>query len=493
MEENSEPAAEVKEALDALELELAKTGELKESKDREVKLKQCCDCKQWSKCVYGARCPCAASGKNCTNCPSKRCSRPAGDQKNGVEAKAEKGVSVNEIADFEMEELKADSEDESADSMLRRQVLQLQKRVEALEKDRAAKNKELLAKDDLITSLARNLEAEAKTSRDLEARLQTMEEHLKVNNQLLREVMQRLEKGHSGLQISEEESERKEGPSRKRVREEDQASPSPPPQPRHLDSGLDYKHGPHHPEQERKALSMENKAVKQPVPKKLNGKDRENERENRRKKTLILKGLSKQEPSAVQDFLGKYDFAQSKDVQKVEFRQVNSQNWAFISFFSEDTVENIMRSKRKKLNKTSFYIQRDLNKETRAKERDNRLARKSQPLPQQLANVHEQRRSQIQMPPTTGSAQQGSSIINQQRQIPTTATANGHPNMTYFPNVRLAGAPQLTAVAPQQISHVRPLQYPMSNVLPYPLQLYNSSMGLYPGALAHPQNLNWGC
>ena len=235
---------EALDALDALDAEQAKTGELKENKDREVKLKQCCECKQWSKCVYGARCPCAASGKNCTNCPSKRCSR-AGDQKNGVEAKAEKGVNVNEIEDFEMEDCKADSEDESADSLVRRQVLQLQKRVEALEKDRAVTNKELLAKDELINSLARNLEAEAKNSRNLEARLQTMEELLKVNNQLLREVMQRLEKGNSGLRISEEaqeeESGQKGGSSRKRVREE--ASPSPPPQPRHLDSGLDISTG----------------------------------------------------------------------------------------------------------------------------------------------------------------------------------------------------------------------------------------------------------
>ena len=175
-----------------------------------------------------------------------------------------------------------------------------------------------------------------------------------------------------------------------------------------------------HPEQERNAHSMENKAAKQPVPKKHNGKDRESEREDRRKKTLILKGLSKQEPSAVHEFLGKYEFAQSKDVQKVEFRQVNSQNWAFISFFSENTVENIMRSKRKKLNKTSFYIQRDLNKETRAKERDNRLVRKSQPFSQQLTNVHEQRRSRChqrqEVPSRTAalSANRGRSRLRQQ-------------------------------------------------------------------------------
>jgi len=273
-------------------------------------------------------------------------------------------------------------------SLLRRQNLSLQRRVEVLEKEKATQRKELKASCDLVMTLSRSWQSEAHSSRALEERVMTLEQQLQGVNHLLSDLVERLSKKEDRGQRRRGESHEKkngaaeEDKARKRAREanSDLEEPSEPMDVDPQEEGLqlqaeskEAKDGPNSPKKLRVARQKDS------APKKLD-KNTDEEWEAKRMKTVILKGHSNPTRAAVVSFLGKYGFAKDQDVIKVENRKVNSMEWTFIQFNSAEIVDHIIKTKGKKLRDTSFYMQRDLSKAARTKQREERLKRKAQPL-----------------------------------------------------------------------------------------------------------------
>ena len=246
-----------------------------------------------------------------------------------------------------------------------------------------------------------------------------------------------------------------------------------------LEERKDGKDGPSSPKKLRMAQQ------KEPAVRK-GEKVREEEWEAKRRKTVILKGLTNSTRTAVVDFLVKFGFAREQDVLNVESRKVNLQEWSFIQFHSSRVVDNRMSTKAKKLRNTSFFLQRDLNKAARSKEREERLKRNAQPL---LKGVHPQRQAQIVWPAQADSPQ--SKIPHQPQQAvqtPAAISPNGQHNFPQFPNGRMVGAPPLRVE--QFPYYIRPgNQYQVANAGILPQSMY-SPLHPYPAPL-HPSG--WVC
>lgn len=491
-----------------------------ENADNERDEKKCCKCNPWSKCVYKAKCECSRSNHPCTNCPSKSCkndeehrnrkeaereARNAGGQRREVKEATvpAQSVAAEEIAPFEEEESEVELSSEE-ESLARRQYLALQRRVEVLEREKATLRKdfgkELKAASDLVMTLSRSLQSEAKSVRVLEERVMSLEQQLQGTNQLVSELLERLNKKEDRGQLRRLEGDEKAGvaekedKARKRAREADSDCDDPL-QPLGMDVDLqeenqqlpaeskDAANGPNSPKKPRVATHRE-QAIKKPE------RSTDEEWEEKRKKTVILKGLSNPSRTAVVSFLVKYGFAKEQEVVKVESRKVNSQEWTFIQFTSVRIVDHIILSKGKKLRNTSFFMQRDLSKAARTKQREERLKRKAQP-PQVLKGVHPQRQAQITWPPQADRSQQSIVSHNQPQQAvmqtPAAALPNGQHNLPQFPNGRMVGAPLQTGT--QQFPFfVRPgNQYQINAGL---LPLYNPP-SLYSPAPVHPSG--WAC
>jgi hypothetical protein len=362
------------------------------------------------------------------------------------------------------------------DSLVRQQVRALQERVESLEKERALQRKELKAlseekalrskelktANDLVMALSRNLQAETKAARVLEEKVGVLEQQVQGTNQLVVDLLDRLNKkeDHGQLRVvvrqEKVRADKKEDIAKKRGRDGgsdiDVEDPS---QPRLME--VDLQGGQQHSVESKNGKDGRDgpTSPKKPRPAARDGeRDTDEEWEAKRKKTVIFKGLPDSSHRAVVGFLAKYDFAKENNVMKVECRNVKSQKWIFVLFNSVRTVDHIMSTKAKKLKGMPIFAQRDLSKAARSKEREERLKRNAQP---QLIGVHPQRRAQIDWPAQPSSPQQ-SNIAQQQvtLQMPTVTPPNGQHNFPQVPNGRMVGAPPLR-VSPQQVPYyIRP-------------------------------------
>ena len=86
--------------------------------------------------------------------------------------------------------------------------------------------------------------------------------------------------------------------------------------------------------------------------------------EEKRKKTLILKGVTNPDYKKVLEVLEKFDLAKRDEVVRVRSQKVQGKDWAFITMPSEDVVDAVAR-RSFKLKGTSYYLQKDLSKEVR--------------------------------------------------------------------------------------------------------------------------------
>lgn len=105
----------------------------------------------------------------------------------------------------------------------------------------------------------------------------------------------------------------------------------------------------------------------------------------KRKKNMILRGLSNPTYERVVNCLEYYKIAERKDVVKVVQRRVGMVDWAFLTMVSSESAEASF-NKRLALKGTQLYIQKDLSRMERLKLKEEReKKRQSNGYPQRQA------------------------------------------------------------------------------------------------------------
>lgn len=391
----------------------------------------CCKCGPKHICRYRT-CHCVASSTDdekvyCTNCKAgPRCvNRPNKDNNLSRQAAPPAPIGSEIEEDPEPSAMKNEAE------VLRLCVAKLQKTVEELQAEskrqgRALKeqNEILREQKELITLIGQRLKEEVETRQSLES---------KITQFLADQKNREHEKRVQPMEMEAEKDEEAERVVRKRGREEIES------------------------EQESKRVRRDSKQELQPHPMEVTpsrGKDqkriqeenrgdvkegeadgdrpKEKQRSNdqweeKRKVTLILKGLASPGFRKVVDVLEQYSLARREDVVKVHRRNVQGNEWAFITLSSEEKVQSAIRN-RFKLKGTLLFIQKDLSKEVREKMKAERLAKRTHQVGLN-SFINPERQSQIQHPAPS----QASGVVE------TVPLVN---MVSQYPNARPVGVPQ---------------------------------------------------
>jgi len=98
-------------------------------------------------------------------------------------------------------------------------------------------------------------------------------------------------------------------------------------------------------------------------------------REEKRERTLILKGMVSPTESSVRKVLQSFQISQGGEIQEVVSKKIGNQDWVFVTFSSVEEMENSFRNKYK-LRGSNLFIQKDMSLEERVRERERRAAKK---------------------------------------------------------------------------------------------------------------------
>lgn len=230
---------------------------------------------------------------------------------------------------------------------------------------------QLKEKDEKIELLGRKIEAEAKLlkrqedrSADSEGKRKTLEvsEEKKWSNVLMR--LSTLE-AQNKVDHSVQREKKDQGPSPEE-KKHDRAIPSPM-EIDHDNEQQDENDPPSNVVQNAREDSREDGE--------LSEKPDSSMWEERRRKTLILRGLENPNRQKVVDTLEEFEIVKGNQVSRVYIKNVAGKEWAFVQLKSEDLVEAGFK-RRRNLFGTQLYIQKDLSKQVRLKlkeERDKKI------------------------------------------------------------------------------------------------------------------------
>lgn len=392
-------SADLKRTVEALEQE----GSEKDSSE------PCCKCGPKNQCKY-RQCACVAASSDerkvyCTNCKANCANREKVSSNSQV---VRSGPTVPEIEEKEQK----DSVPKNEDSVIRTCLSKLQKAVTEAQAEIKRLSKVTKEQNELVTLLGQRLKEEAAARQSMEEKAQQALLDKKLESEKMQEqvkllVEERLQlavkQEREGLQeriklmveerlqqvvtesdrlreriklleaekvASEEKGSltlRKRGRDLEESEEEHEESKK-----QRRESQSDQQHQPMEitpPDSERKADANSREAHQEE--KEVKDQPNTNQWEEKRKRTLILKGISNPDYNKVVEVVEKYNLAKRSDVVKVHSRKVQGKDWAFITMTSEEVVQSAVRISFK-LKGTTLYIQKDLSKEAREKLKEER-------------------------------------------------------------------------------------------------------------------------
>ena len=346
-----------------------------EDKKGDAKGHCCPACWKRAKCTY-TTCECSRAGKQCVNCHSPCCGNDG--QKESNKSKNQGECAQSKDGKKQGASAAQSSEIEQVENDTKGELEQLQQQVAKLEKEVSRQRSVIKQKDQVIALLGQRIADEAKAVRSLEERCRENEERQAKSEQGWQELSNRLDAAEKELSANVHKVPEAKGMGRKRQREverDEHDSPMEVEQPPKADSKNEAspivnanseKENQENQENQGELKREHNHPARKP------SKDQEDLWSERRKRTLILKGLRNPNFEKVVKFLDDYKFASRKEVERVFIRPVAGKDWAFIRLKSTELVESSMRN-RFQLKGSSFYIQRDLSKDVRVKMKEERL------------------------------------------------------------------------------------------------------------------------